>query len=557
MGLNSDFTRTVLVVDDEEVNRLMLGEILKDSYDVMYAENGADAAGRIKAWGKKISLVLLDLRMPEMDGYGVLEIMREDSVLSKIPVIVLTSEKSEEVKSLKAGAVDFLTKPYDAAEVILARISRSIQLAEDSSLIQSTERDSLTGLYSKDFFFQYAASLAERRNDKLMDAIVLELSNFHFINELYGREFGNKVLKTIATDIQQLADEDDGLAGRCGENIFYLYTAQHWNYDKPLDRISYHLSELLKETEIQLHMGLCKGMYLAKSLEQRFDRALHACLSLRDSYGVGFAIYSEEMHRQELMEARILADFPEALEKKQFKVFYQPKVDIRGDVPFFCSSEALVKWEHPEFGLLQPDSFIPQFEKNGLIQKLDRYVWSEVARQMQEWKAQGRTVLPVSVNVSRVDMNDPSLTDFLCALVSEHQIPPEQLHLEVTESAYIQNRSIIVQTVKKLREAGFKIEMDDFGSGYSSLNMLSVLPIDALKLDIEFIRNIETDKIALYMVRVVLELARNFKIPVIAEGVETEAQYRLLKKAGCDIVQGFYFSKAVPPDEFIQLSIQP
>ena len=553
MESTKDFHRTVLVVDDEAVNREMLSTILSQDYTVIQAENGTEALSKIQSLRETISLVLLDLLMPEVDGYEVLEKVHKDSELAKIPVIVLTSEKSAEVKSLQMGAADFLTKPYDLPEVILARVRRSIELAEDSHIIQSTEKDILTGLYTKEFFFEYARQLSKRNPDTLMDSIVINLSGFHLLNELYGRTFGNTVLQTIASDILQLASEAGGIGCRYNADGFYLYIAHHWNYDKPLERIKFHLSEFLKETEIHVRMGVCQGTYRCDSLEQRFDCALYACNSLREHFGSAFVIYDDKMRAQELKKARILGDFAEAVEKKQFKVLYQPKYNIQGKFPVLSSLEALVSWAHPEFGMMKPDSFIPQFEKNGLIQKLDRYVWKEAAEQMHKWKEESGSTVPVSVNVSRVDLHDPKIVDYLLYITQENGISPEQFLLEITESAYIEESSVINDSVKRLRAAGFKIEMDDFGSGYSSLNLLASLPIDALKLDIGFIKNIARDKKSYYLVQVVLAVARQFKIKSVAEGVETKEQLDLLQKAGCEIVQGFYFSKAISGEAVTEL----
>ena len=435
----------------------------------------------------------------------------------------------------------------------MARVRRSIELAEDSKLIQSTERDILTNLYTKEFFFEYARQLKERNPDTVMDSIVINLTNFHILNEIYGRNFGNTVLKTIAADIAKLAEDSGGIGCRYDADGFYLYMANHWNYDKPLERIKFHLAELLKENEIHIRMGICKGTFRSSSLEQSFDRALYACNSLRSHFGSTFALYDDKMHNEEIKKARILNDFAEAVEKKQFKVLYQPKYNIQGKFPILSSLEALVSWNHPEFGMMKPDSFIPQFEKNGLIQKLDKYVWREACEQMRRWKEENGSTVPVSVNVSRVDLHDPKITEYLLSITKENGIAPEQLLLEITESAYIEESSIISNSVKKLRTAGFKVEMDDFGSGYSSLNLLATLPIDALKLDIGFVKNIVRDRKSLYLVQVVLTVARQFKIPCIAEGVETKEQLDLLKKAGCEIIQGFYFSKAISPEAVTEL----
>ncbi|MBR4600908.1 MAG: EAL domain-containing protein [Treponema sp.] len=548
-----DFRRTILVVDDEAVNREMLNEILSQHYEVIQAENGTEALSVLRDQKGQISLMLLDLLMPQVDGYTVMETVIKDQELARTPIIVLTSEKSAEIKSLQIGAIDFLTKPYDSPQVILARVRHAISLSEQMKLIQSTEKDLLTHLYTKEYFFEYAKQLKERNANTTMDAIVINLTNFHLINEIYGRNFGNIILQTIAADITQLAEESEGIGCRYNADGFFLYMAHHWNYDKPLERIQLHLSELLKETEIHVRMGICEGTFQSVSIEQSFDRALYACNTLRESFNSAYAIYDEKMLEEEIKKARILSDFADAVEKRQFRVLYQPKYNIQGASPVLSSFEALVSWSHPEFGKMLPSTFIPQFEKNGLIQKLDKYVWKEVAGQMRKWKEIHGTTLPVSVNVSRVDLHDPKIVDYLLQITQENDIPPGEFLLEITESAYTENNSILVDAVKNLREAGFRVEMDDFGSGYSSLNMLACLPIDAIKIDIGFIRKIIYDKKTMYLVNVIIGIAKHFGIPCIAEGVETKDQLDILKEAGCEIIQGYYFSKPIPPDEVSEL----
>ena len=239
-----------------------------------------------------------------------------------------------------------------------------------------------------------------------------------------------------------------------------------------------------------------------------------------------------------------------AIEQKQFKVYYQPKYDITGDTPHLYSAEALIRWIHPEYGMISPGSFIPLFEENGLIQKLDRYVWEETASQIARWKENYGVTIPVSVNVSRINIYDPNLENELIGIVENVGLTPKELHLEITESAYTNNSHQIVETVERLRSHGFHIEMDDFGSGYSSLNMLSEMPIDALKLDMKFVRNICTNEKDRRMVKLIIEIAEFLNVPVIAEGVETKEQCDLLKKMSCDVIQGYYFSRPVPPEEF-------
>ena len=553
MDSTKDFRRTILIAEDEAVTREMLVTILSQDYNVIPVANGKEALAVLHSRNVKVSLVLLDLLMPETDGYEVMRSCTKEPELAKIPIIVLTSEKSAEIKSLQMGAYDFLTKPYDSPEVILARVRHSIALAENLRLIKSTERDFLTKLYNKEFFYEYAFQLKENNPNIIMDSIVLNLTNFHLINEIYGLSFGNIILQTVADDITQLAEESHGIGGRYSADGFFLYMEHRENYDLLLERIENYLAEILKETEVHVRMGICPGTFPSISIQQGFDRALYACNMLRDKFISAFLIYDEKIHTEEVKKARLLSDFANAVEKRQFHVFYQPKYNIQGEKPVLSSFEALVRWTHPEFGLMSPNSFISQFEKNGLIQKLDKYVWKEVAEQMRRWKEIFGTTIPVSVNVSRVDLHDPKIVEYLLQITKDNDIEPSQFLLEITESAYLEDNSILVGMVNKMREAGFKVEMDDFGSGYSSLSMLATLPIDAIKIDIGFIRKIIYDKKTMYLVNVILEIAKQFKIPCIAEGVETKDQLDLLKEAGCDIVQGFYFSKPIPADEVIEL----
>lgn len=547
---DTEFKRTVLVVDDEDVNRALLGAIIEQKYNVLYAKNGKEALDQIKQNADSLSLVLLDILMPEMDGYEVLGEINKDSKLKKIPVVVLTSEKSAEVKSLELGAADFLSKPYNLPEVILARVQRSIQLFEGNKIIQATENDALTNLYTPEFFFEYGHQYDKRHPSHEMDSIVIDFSRFHILNELHGRETGDEVLIKIADGIREIFNEIFGIACRHDADTFYLYTKHRAEYTSVIEKITTKLISILKSQEIRIRMGVYFDKAHEIPFESRFDRALQACNGLRNKHGSAVAIYDEEMHQKEMFAARLLEDFDTAIREKQFKVYFQPKYNITGDTPLLSSSEALIRWIHPELGFIRPDLFIPLFEENGLVQKLDRYVWKEAAEQIKKWRDKYGITKPVSVNVSRVDISDPDMTDYICKIVNENDISSHDYLLEITESAYTDNSQQIIDIVNNLRNKGFRIEMDDFGSGYSSLNMLTTLPIDALKLDKGFINNIAHGNKEMRMVELILEIAEFLKVPVIAEGVETREQLELLKIAKCDVIQGYYFSKPLPPEEF-------
>ena len=545
-------SQLVLVVDDHEINRDILGGILEDHYEVIYAENGREALEQIRAHINDLAIVLLDLVMPEMSGFEVLEYARNDEQMKKIPFIVLTAEKSAELEALELGAVDFITKPIDMHEVILARVSRIIELSDGKKLIQAAERDKLTGLYTKNFFFEYISRILKVHKGEKYDAVVLNIEQFHMVNALHGREFGDRVLTGLADAIRQFLYRAKGVASRIESDRFYIYCEQQEDYHALLNQFQEAVNAIAGNTGVHIRMGV-------KTWEEReepfvmFDNAVTACNKVRGDYQNPLMVYDENMRIREIRDQELLNDLDQAIEERQFQVFYQPKYDIRQNPPRLASAEALIRWNHPKLGMISPGEFIPLFERNGLITRVDHYVWAEAARQIAEWRDQFGIELPVSVNLSRADVFDPGLIDRLVSLVSDNQLKDGSLKLEVTETAYTDNARVLLDVIDKLRDSGFEIEMDDFGSGYSSLNMLSDMPIDVLKMDMKFVRNIEESKTDLKLVELILDIAGYLKLTVVAEGVEKEGQLKLLKDAGCDLVQGYYFSKPVPAEMFQEL----
>lgn len=283
---------------------------------------------------------------------------------------------------------------------------------------------------------------------------------------------------------------------------------------------------------------------------QLFDRARIACGKVRGSHQGMLMVYNEDMRNREFRDQKLLNDLQRALDEHEFVVYYQPKYNIQSEPPQLCSAEALVRWQHPELGMIPPFEFITLFENKGQINLLDQYVWREAARQIAEWRDKFGVVLPVSVNLSRLDVFDPNLETILDEIIAANGLNNGDLHLEVTESAYTEEANRVITIVGKLREKGYLIEMDDFGTGYSSLNMLSALPIDVLKLDRSFVIKILKDKKVVHLVELIFDIAKVLRVPVVAEGVETAEELDFLKARGCEMVQGYYFSKPLPAEEF-------
>lgn len=547
----SNIKRSVLVVDDEEINREILGGILEESYDVLYATNGEEAINIVEKKGPLLSLVLLDLMMPVMDGFAVMEKMQQDVVMRNIPIIVLTSEESAEIESLRKGAADFIKKPYDMPEKIMARVRRIIALFEDRMIIQSTEKDELTGLLSKSYFYEYASLQDKFNPERKMDAVTVNINHFHLYNELYGMSEGDLVLQRIADGLKSFAEKTGGIAGRSDADNFSLYVPHQESYEKLVEDISESIRKDSNIHNTSIRIGVNDLIDDEDNrLEMAFDRARMAADSTNGNMTSVITYYDATMRKQRMFEERLIRDIADGIIKNQFKVFYQSKYDVTGDAPKLAGAEALVRWEHPEFGMIYPGSFISVFEENGLIQLMDDYIWRQAAAQVKKWKDKYHMTIPISVNVSRIDIQDENIVSNMCDIVKEAGIDVKDLHLEITESAYTSDTDQLVEVVAQFREKGFVIEMDDFGSGYSSLNMLTTLPIDILKVDMRFMQSITQDKKSLRMMELVKEIADFLKVPVVAEGVEEKEQLDTLKELGCQMIQGYYFSKPLPVSEF-------
>ena len=548
----SGIKRRVLIVDDELINRELLSAMLSQTFEIETASNGQEAMTMLTQPDATFSLILLDLMMPVMDGFEVIERCQKDEALKRIPIIVMTSEKSAEVRSIRMGAADFITKPYDMPEVILARCERIIELSEDKSIIRSTERDKVSGLYTRSYFFAYLQQMVQRL-EKPMDALVLNLDRFHLINELFGRDEGDRVLAYIGELISEKLSELRGIACRSESDTFFLFCERQEEYESLMEEMQSKLAAFAKSRSLRLRAGIYSCEEHESDPEAWFSRAKSACDRIRGQYGSLATRYNNELYERTVFHERLIGDIDDAINRRDFVVYFQPKYRIQGECPVLTSAEALIRWIHPELGFISPGEFIPLFEQNGLVRRVDHYVWRSAAEQIKCWREQYGMSIPISVNVSRVDIFDPELEKKLCDILDEFSLAPDDLMLEITESAYADSADRLIEVVNSLRDKGFKIEMDDFGSGYSSLNMLTEIPIDVLKIDMQFIRRMLLDDKNLKLVRLVMDIAEFLDVPVVAEGVEEEEQLNVLRKMGCDIVQGYYFSPPLPAERFGEL----
>ena len=545
--------RYILIVEDEFINQEILKEILKNEYEILVANNGIEALDILNTSTKPISLILLDLNMPLMDGFTVIKEIKKDDNLKNIPIIVITGDKESELDALNLGAVDFITKPFDLNEIIMARVNRSIELSEKRIIVNTAERDELTDVYNKHIFLKYVERINKYKLNDNKDMIVININHFHLYNELYGKEKGDKALIYIANILKEIALNNDGIVSRIEGNYFALYINHIDNYDELINKIINDLNDKYDIKNITLKLGIYSISNNNESIDNAINRAKLVCDEISQSNTKFYNIYNDEDQKKQLFKERLIYDFKKAIDNKEFKVYFQPKISILDGKYKLSSAEALVRWIHPELGFISPGMFIPLFEENGNIKLLDQYVWNETAAKIKKWQDEFGITLPVSVNVSRADMFDESVVDIISSIVSKNNIKPEYLYLEITESAYNNETAQIIEIINKLRDKGFKIEIDDFGSGYSSLNTLATLSFDYLKLDMKFVHDMFKNDKTLKMVGIVSDIAKYLNVKLIAEGVETKEQLEKLKELKYDIIQGYYFSKPVENCEFEKL----
>lgn len=543
----------ILIVDDNKVNRQVLSNILKDSFEILEAESGKEALRILFEDHMDVSAMLLDVIMPEMDGFEVLKQVRSEEGYQDFPVIIQTENTEDvfEMNALKLGATDFVTKPYKPGS-IRTRVQNIVNTRKMLNQVSRLSVDKLTGLMSLNQFYIEGRKWLDENKDSEFDVVALDISNFSVINDSKGVEGGDELIKGISEAIKQAQKDIPFFASRVYADRFVMLLRRRDGYrDRLIEEADKITQKYYSYMNVHIKFGIYEIIDRNEKLPSVCGRAFSATGLIKDYYGNKYVFYDEQLHQNLLFEEFINDEMENALKTNQFKVYYQPKYDLFTNA--IAGAEALVRWEHPEKGMISPGQFIPLFEKNGFIVQLDRYVWRTTASRIAQWYQTGEKVIPVSVNISRIDIEMSDVIKVLCDIIDEYQIEPELLHLEITESAYMLNTDKIIDVVGKLKEKGFMIEMDDFGSGYSSLNMLAKLPINILKLDMKFIQEIENSLNAKTIIEYTIGLAKWLNLPVIAEGVETEEQLELLKQLKCNYVQGYIFAKPMREEEFREL----
>lgn len=432
------------------------------------------------------------------------------------------------------------------------QVARQIEKAEQEIYKKKVETDALTGLLNKEGFYLRGREYLKKHPSEQVKVVFLNVENFKLINDLFGVQAGDNFLQYLAGVIREQCADSDVVGSRYEADHFVVLTAEN------IDEITRKVETLCKKADdynLDIITEISAGVYEIrdpeKSLRIMCDRAHLAADSIKNNHLVQVAVY-DDSHRQNLIrEQRIISEMSTALNEKQFKAYFQPKYDMRNDQ--VIGAEALVRWEHPEKGIIPPVAFIPVFEKNGFVGKLDLYIYEETCAFLKRCMDEEIPLHPVSINLSRVGFYNPNLCSSLCEIADKYQVPRKYLELEVTETAYTNDSKAIFSVLEKLREEGFRILMDDFGSGYSSLNMLKEAPIDEIKLDMRFLSADDPYGRAENILHMVIAMGNQMKLSVIAEGVETQSQKDMLQNFACNKAQGYYYAKPMRMEEYMTL----
>ncbi|MFY9477116.1 MAG: EAL domain-containing protein [Aquabacterium sp.] len=557
----------VMMVDDEELLTDVIQTHLEDAGYTRFAACNAplEALALIKA--RRPDVLLLDLMMPGISGFDILQAVRADAELQYTPVVVLTaaSDPATKLRALELGASEFLAKPVDASELVL-RMRNTLAFKRYQDRLAYV--DPVTGLANRDRFTKRLEGLLPHvlaRKDGAIGLLHLSCDQVRQTRETLGPRATDNLLRQIAQRLGALLTAQPGLErlsadaldlARVGDQDFALLMPDLPHAENAADLAKQCLQVLAEPIEIEGHpifLSASIGIALAPNDGRHADSLLKsadmACSKAQASNGkTRYEFFSEEMTARSLERLTLTHQLRRALERDELRLHYQPKVCLRTGA--IKGAEALVRWQHPEHGLLLPGRFITVAEESGLIGDIGAWVLDEACRQANIWRTQGLDQLKIAVNVARPQFEDGQLCTRLQHLLQSTGLPPSWLMMELTESMLVQDAAKALQQMHDLRALGVGLSIDDFGTGYSSLSYLKRFPASELKVDRSFIIDLPKHDKDRAIVQTVVTLGHSLGMDVVAEGIETPEQHLILQHIGCDVFQGFLFSKAVPPEQF-------
>lgn len=476
----------------------------------------------------------------------------EDGIFKGMICIVDTTREDREWSQDEKDAIIAVTRIL-SFHILRLKVTEKIQ----EQIEHMKNYDALTGMPTLHKFKREAIALLKKQENPYA-VVYSDIGNFKYINDVYGYQFGDRILYDFALEITKQFPKESVFGRISADNYVILVPYEE---RKEIEQMVLSLSENFhdsqKERHVATNMVIVSGVYFLKpgeiDISTAIDNANVARKSAKLSSFSTCKFYNDEMEEKIRKEREISGVMEEALKNAEFIVYLQPKVALEKET--LAGAEALVRWKKPNGEIIPPDEFIPLFEKNGFILQLDFYVYEEVCKIIQSWRKQKLNVIPISVNVSRIHLNDENFVRHLKTLVDKYSIPPKYIELELTESVFVSDTQNTINVMKELRDIGFSVSIDDFGAGYSSLTILKDMATDVLKLDKEFFRHPEMKKQEQIIVSSIINMAKQLDMKVISEGIETETQTKFLKDISCDMVQGYYYAKPMPVEKFEQFML--
>lgn len=579
---------TVLIVDDERFFCNLLQNILQEKYQTVIASSGEEAIGILSK--QEVNLILLDIIMPDFDGYQVCEKIKATESCRKIPIIFLTvkNETEDEIKGFDLGAVDYIIKPI-SPPVVKARVATQIALSKanvklqqhalelEKLVAQRTEEltreiaekqkvyeklhylanyDQLTQLPNRNLFNErlaYVYKLAKRNNTSF-SLLLIDLDRFKHVNDSLGHHIGDLLLAQVGQRLSECLRGVDTVARLGGDEFTVTLTELHQKQDAAIvaEKIIVELSKPFEIYGQPIHIGSSIGITSfpddGDELSSMLKNADMAMYEVKNKGKNAYKFFSPEMTTHANYRMEFEKDLREAFRNNQLSLNYQPIINLQ--TSRICGVEALLRWVHPEYGVVPTKKIIAIAEESDFILNLGEWVIEEACRQISLWKNQGYTDLHMAINMStrQFDEKYNSISLFK-KLIHQYQLPAQCIQLEITENLMLEDSKLILDTLMELKNLGITLSVDDFGTGYSSLSYLRRFPVDILKIDQSFIKDLSRDSGDDTLVKAIIAMGQSLNLKVVAEGVETSEQLDFLQNNFCGYVQGYYFSEPVSANE--------
>lgn len=530
----------------------------KNIYKLLKQDNDIQEVNRLKKElqeNKTGATVLNMLEERRYLGYATMDngnsennYIKDWNLIFSIPETVVFSN-SKQIINRAVYAVLSIVLIFIAIIFYIIYIKKS----NEKEILSLAYEDKVTYIGNQNKFYRECSKYLLDKPSLNYIIVYFDINNFKMINDTFGYEFGDNLLITIAKALKEELTEGEVYA-RLSSDYFAIFCDYKNGRNKIIRKLDNIRSNIESNLSIVFEISLCVGIYFVEEGEVDIQKAVNKAnmaRSVAKGKNINYAIYNEDVRNKLSEESMILDDIKIALVKNQFEVYYQPKFSlVTGEM---IGSEALIRWNHPEHGFISPAVFIPIAEKSKLILKIGRFVFERVCNDLYEWKKQGKKIVPVSVNLSRVELYQPDIVKFINKTIKMYNLSSDFIEIEITETVAINELNILKNVLNELRTYGFSISMDDFGTGYSSISCLRDMPIDILKLDKSFLGGIEHDERSRNIAKSIVSLAKSLDLVVIIEGVESKEQAELMKQFGCDLVQGFYFARPMPAKNFLDL----